>query len=246
MWSNFLVYVSEIFGHWLALVFGPVITLVLVFAEKWLKWDVRRKHYVIVFLIGIPFAMFFAWRDEHTSSEWRGKQITRLTAEVQDRDMQIRALNNELETKQRPIVVQAAPDQAVEALLARQDRELRALKNEIPSPRKRALRLSNDILAFLAARMKVEPNESPPVGMTKQQFLQAIKVSEQRYDLWARDTASQYQVQFGRRVETVIDDMQSAGIKTNRIQMCLYSNGNTFQIQDCGARIGALAEKLPK
>ncbi|MGH9688825.1 MAG: hypothetical protein ACRD5K_17220 [Candidatus Acidiferrales bacterium] len=245
MWTNALAFLSEIVAHWLALVTGPVVTLALIFIDKKLKREIKWKHFVALFLIGVPVAMFLAWQDEHTSAGWRGDQILRLTAQIQDRDSQIRLLKLELATKETPITVQAAPDPEVEEILRRQDEELRTLRSEIPSPRKRALQLSHDILGFLADRLKVEPNntafENAP---TRQEAVKALHDSEEQDDRWMRETESEYELHFGARVVSFMQDMQSSGLNVDGLQPCQFPMGNTFAIEECGARIGALAEKL--
>lgn len=245
MSNSLFVYASELLHHWLALFAGPVVTVVLLVLDKGLKREIKPKPFVALLLIGIPIAMFLAWRDEYTSAEWRGSDITRLTAQLQDEDARTHALSGQLAAKQQPIVVQAAPDPAVEELLERQDRELRALKSEMPSPRKRALQLSNDILKFMADRRKSEPNLTPPVGLTKAGYNQALNEINQKYTRWLHQTGAQYDVRFEARLQAVIDDMQAAGIKTDSLRICVFSNGNTLAMEACGARIGALAEKLP-
>lgn len=161
-------------------------------------------------------------------------------------EQEVNHLRDLLMAKDRPIVVQAAPDLEVQKLLKRQDEELIKLKDALPSPKRKALQLSNDILKFLADRMKIQPSSPDLIGATREQWQQKMNEHTQNYVKWMNETAAEYQVRFGVRVSSVMEDMQTAGLNTANVQMCIFSNGNTFMTQECGARIGALAEKLPR
>lgn len=246
MWGALLAYVAAVFRHSRAIFTSGGGALVFFFWEHYTGRRIRWKVIAAICSVGCIVAMFLAWNDEHASAEWRGRRIYALTAQVDDRNAQISHLQEQLEAKQQPIVVQAAPDPEVEKLLALQGKELATLKSETGSPRKRALQLSNDILKFIADRMKGEPDVGPPFGATKEQFLNAMNAEDREYTQWMHQTASEYALRFGVRVDAVIDDMRADGIKTKTIEGCDSSNGNTFMIQGCGASIGALAEKLPQ
>ncbi len=249
MRREFFEYLLSVVDH--AFFWFGGIALVIVEALKKVprtkEWAERlRWEFWAIAASCIFIATFQAWHDEFKQAETFSSSNSQLIGEnsilKQDKD----TLTAELVNKERPIIVQAAPDPEVQRLLKRQDEELAKLKSEMPSPKKKALQFSNDILKFLGDRMKVQPNLPALMGVTSEQWQQKMNEHTQNYMRWMNETAAEYQVRFGARVSSVLDDMQSAGLNTANIQMCVFSNGNTFGVQDCGARIGALAEKLPR
>jgi hypothetical protein len=245
MSSYFWVFVTEVFHHWIALVTGSAVSLGILTWEKRQKTEVKWKTITTIFLAGLALSLFFAWEDEYTSAEWREGEIYRLSGLLLGENSQIQSLQSQLVAKDRPINLQVQPDPEIHTLLARQDAELLKLKGELPSPKKKALQLSNDILRFLSDRMKTKPN--PPIfnGTANEQRVQMSNEFEQSFLKWMSETASEYQIRFGPGVSSIIDDAQSAGLSAENIKICIFSNGNTFEIQECGSRIGALADKLP-
>lgn len=246
----------EVFEYLLSVVdhaffwFGGI-ALVIVEALKKVprtkEWAERlRGEFWAIAALCIFIATFQAWHDEFKGVETLNSSNSQLTGENKILKQTNVELISKLMEKERPIIVQAAPDPEIQRLLRRQDEELAKLKSEMPSPKKKALQLSNDILKFLGDRMKVQPGTPELMGATKDQWEQKMNEYTRNYVTWMNETAAEYQIRFGARVSSVSDDMQSAGLNTANIQMCVFSNGNTFGIQECGARIGALAEKLPR
>jgi hypothetical protein len=142
--------------------------------------------------------------------------------------------------------VQAAPDPEVQKLLKRQDEELARLKSKMPSPKKRALQLSNDLLRFLDEQMKTQPQlPMPHAGMTMEELTKQRDGYSALYIQWMNQTSSEERNRFALRMAEVFQDMQDEKIDGNATSsMCQFFNGNTFGIQECATSIGVLAQKL--
>lgn len=256
MTSNALVFVHEILRHWLAIVTGSGVSLFMLVKEKWSGKPIRRKAISAIFLAGLLISIFLAWQDEHTSAEWRGGEIQRLTGLTQQQDNQIEGLSSLLAQKDRPIVLQQDPE--IKALLKGQQAEIGALRKEVPSPRKTALQLSNDILLFTEAARKNDPAEasfaSRPDWDTGKSQQENERIATQFYQqltraeiAWMQQTASAYDLKFGTRVADLAQQAKDAGISdaSSVEDMCVGATGNTYVMEKCGARIGALAHRLP-
>jgi hypothetical protein len=249
--QEILEYMLAVGDHWFFW-FGGIVLVIFELVKRIPNWkDKAEKWFPAKIFWGVAvlcmaIATFQAWHEEHTRAAQLSDDKIALSAKNDALNAENGRLTNQLIAKERPIVIQAVPDAEVQKLLKRQDEELAKLKNSVPSSRKKALQLSNDILNFLSDRMKTQPDTPELIGMTKEQWQQKMNEHGQNYDRWMRETAAEYQVRFGARVSSVSDDMQSAGLNTVNIQGCIFSNGNTFRIQQCGAQIGALAEKLPR
>jgi hypothetical protein len=81
---NFWIFVSEIFGHWLALVTGSVVSLFILVKEHRNDRSVRWRVIVGIFLVGLAVLVFFAWQDEYLSAGWRGGEILAVEQELRD------------------------------------------------------------------------------------------------------------------------------------------------------------------
>jgi hypothetical protein len=241
------VLVTQIFQHWVALVSGSAVSLFILIKEKATDKPVRWKTIVSIFVAGFFVSLFFAWQDEYTSAEWRGNEVIRLSALTGAEGEQIKLLQTQLSQKDRPVVLQYVTDPAIMRLLNRQEQELAELKTELPSPKKKALQVSNDLLRFLADREKAEPPFPLPTGAmtTPDDFRQQMTIHEQAYLKWMTETATESQTRFAVPLAEVLQDMKAENIDVGRANgLCTFFNGNTFGIQDCATTIGVLAQKL--
>lgn len=210
-----------------------------------LKWGFA----IAVFIV----AQGVAYRDLESEVDQAGSLNTELVqlngkckTAIDGLERENKTLRDLVMAKDRPIIVQAAPDLAAQKLLQRQDEELRKLKDSTPSLRRRALQLSNDMLNFSAEVIRDMP-QSP--------FLSRAKNNEDfkaQWDQFSIQTskfldgkAAEYQRQFSVRIVSLQEDLKTIGINGN-IDGCQYSNGNTFGMQRCGTAIGVLAEKIPR
>src|SRR5689334_14426796 len=185
---------------------------------------------------------FFAWQDEYTSAEWGGQEIIRLGIRSSDQAMQISQLEGQLAQKDRPILLTQAPDPEIRKLLQRQEVELAKIKTELPSPKKKALQLSKDMLSFASTVLKNQPNPPMPLrSQTQEQYTSQMNQFQQGYLQWMNGIAGEYGRQFAVRVASLEDDIKAAGLD-DTIAECQFSNGNTFGLQRCAALIGALAD----
>ncbi|HKV05107.1 MAG TPA: hypothetical protein VJO53_08380 [Candidatus Acidoferrales bacterium] len=247
MKDHVLVLATEVFHHWIAVVTGSAVSLYILISEKWRDKPVRWKTITGIFFAGLVFSIFFAWQDEYTSAEWREGEIQRLAGLTQAQDTQIKQQQKELQDKERPIILQAQTDPGIRALVERQDVELSKLKSEIPSPRKQALQLSNDILKFLAERERNEPQEQVTTTTTREEWNNQMQQFEQQYSTWMKETAAESQQRFAVPIAEVLEAARGAGVDASRIQgECEFFNGNKFGLQMCAVNIGTLANKLPQ
>jgi len=86
----------------------------------------------VFFAIGAFFLVLAfdqAWQDQYTSAEWRGGEISRLTASMQSKDAEIAQLRNEVMQKDRPVVLQYTSDPEIAKLMKRQEQEIANMKS---------------------------------------------------------------------------------------------------------------------
>jgi hypothetical protein len=250
--QEFLKYLVAVVDHWFFW-FGGIVLVVFEIAKRisWLRSRAERLLQPNIFW-GIAATCLFistfqAWIDEDKTLQQDTQTIANLRGILQGKDAFIAELQKSLSEKEKPIVVNYTPDREIGIILERQEKELAELKSEVPSPKKRALQLSNEILAFESERIRNEPVFPPFRANETQEQLEKERNEFTRVSVqWTLETAAQYQLRFAVSVATVIEDMKAASLDTHEIEMCVTSNGNTFGIQHCGARIGALAEKLPR
>jgi hypothetical protein len=77
-------FVLGILGHFITLLAGCAATVVWSFTEKRiLKRPISIKLEIGIFLGFLLFACFQTWRDQYTSSEWRGQKIAELEQELE-------------------------------------------------------------------------------------------------------------------------------------------------------------------
>jgi hypothetical protein len=242
MLSHVFSYIAAIFDHWLAS-WGAVGLLVVAMIEK-LHKPISKKWFIWAATSCALIAMFQAWNDEHTRADQLSSDKSALVGANNTLTKENGHLGDLLREKDKPIIVQAAPDPEVDKLLKRQDEELTNLKTQLPSPKKRALQVSTDILKFLGDRVKNQPTFFPTTGETGEDWRRQNDQFSQDYMKWMNETAAKYQVQFAIPIAEVLQDMKSEGIDISGVDICNVSNGNTFAIQKCGVGLGTLAEKL--
>lgn len=207
---------------------------------KELKWGFA----VVVFML----AQGLAYRDLQKENQ------RLLTVEENDRSTQAtleqenKNLTTRLMEKERPIVLQTTPDPEIQKLLRRQDADLAKLKNAMPSPKKRALQLSNDLLRFLDERMKAQPQfPMPHPGISSEDLMKQQGAYSALYVQWMNETASEERSRFAVQIGEVMQDFQDEKLDTGSLgSKCSFFNGNTFMIQDCATQIGVLAQKLSR
>lgn len=190
----------------------------------------------------MPIAIFFSWQDQYTSAEWRATELLKANAVLSEKDHEIGALQTALAQKDRPLVITTDPE--ITKMLNRQERELAQLKDSLPSPKKRALQLSNDIFKFYDNRMKNQPHFPEQTPVSEQERNQQLAQFSQASEQWMHETGTAYNREFSSRVAILLEQMREAGLKEPGIEMCTESMGNTYSVQHCAARIGALADKF--
>src|ERR1017187_8346972 len=241
------MFIVAVFHYWQSLLTGGAIAIVIMIYErknnKPLRWDVIAGVMVAALFI----SCFFAWKDQHGAADSESREISRLAGMQQADATQIGNLQTLLASKDRPVVLQATADPEMTAILKRQDEELTKLKASLPSPKKKALQLSHDILSFVAERSRMRP-PAPTVnyGANREEFKRQWDQYAQTLTAQANETAAQYQIRFGSQVSSVLNDLKAANINTAAIDGCITSSGGDFWMQICGSRIGALADKLPE
>lgn len=249
MKQGFLEYLVSVADHtffW----FGGI-ALVIIEALKKVprtkEWAERlRWEFWAIAAICIFIATFQAWHEEFRQVEILNSTNAQLAGENKNLKQNNDTLTNRIAEKDRPIIVQAAPDPEVQSLLIRQDKELANLKNSLPSPKKRALQVSTDLLKFLAEREKVQPSfPMPHANMTTEEFTQQRDAFTQAYVRWMNETATECQTRFAIPLAQVLEDMKAENINVDNLaSMCAFFNGNTFMIQSCATGVGVLAQKL--
>lgn len=177
--------------------------------EAWKEKKTPKRLFFGAAIACLVVAMFQAWRDEYASAEWRGGEIKKLTGLLEGRDGELSNLRNQLAQKDRPLVLHYSPDPEITKLILHQDQELSKLKGEVPSPKKKALQLSNDLLKFLSDRMKAQPEpQRLHSGMTKEEVLKRQDDFQASFVQWMNDTGSEERNKFALRVAVVLQDMQ--------------------------------------
>ena len=243
MVNSVLGYISAIFDHWL-FSWGAVGLLVVAMIEK-LHKPISKKWFVAAAGVCLLIAMFQAWKDENERAEKSSDSNKTLSAQNDALQQRNSDLTNQLVAKERPIVLQPTPDKEIEKLLRRQDEELARLKTQLPSPKKKALQLSNDMIKFSQNVTRNYP--SPPIiqgAKTREEFQAQMDQYDKSYVQWMQNVAADYDGQFAVRIASLEDDIKTSGL-IDTIEMCQHSNGNTFMLERCAALIGVLAEKLP-
>jgi len=249
--NNLWICLRGISEHWIGIASGSTVSLGILIYEKWNEKPVRWRIIVGIFFLGLLASLFFAWQDQYTSAEWRGGEIKRLSGEVSAKNEEIKRLNGTISQKDRPIILQTSVDPQLKKLLVQQEVALEKLKNQIPSPKKRALQLSSDILKFLGEREKIQPvfPEPPAVspGMSMDTYRQLSQQKNAEYDRtcdsWMNTIRADYKSQFSVRIIQTLEDFKNVGLEDPSQGLCWWG-GNLFAIQACGAKIGLYAEKL--
>jgi septal ring factor EnvC (AmiA/AmiB activator) len=240
------IFVLAVWHHWEPLVLGGVVGVVIFLYEHRKKEPIPWRLIGYIIAAALLVSCFSAWKDQYTSAEWRGAEIGRLTTLLQAKNDQIGQLQDELRQKDRPIVLQTTTDPEIIRLLNQQERELARLKTELPSPKKRALQASNDLLRFLTERERAEPTfPIPDRNMTPDEFSKQQQAFEQAYEQWMNETRAESQTRFAVPLAQVLQDMRAENIDVGRAAaFCSFFNGNLFGIQGCATDIGVLAQKL--
>jgi hypothetical protein len=243
--ANLWIFFLSVWRHWEPLVLGGGVGVFIFVYEHRKKEPIPWRLIGYIMAGALLVSCFSAWQDQYTSAEWRGIEISRLNGLMQGKEEQIKNLQNALMLKDRPVILQYATDPEIAKMLERQNKELAKLKDSLPSPKKKALQLSNDMIKFMATTNKNSP--SPPIPhnpMTRDQWDAAERQYEQQFEQWARSAIADYQMQFALRIATVSEDFRNAGI--GDIYTCQNSPVNTLSMERCATIIGALAEKLPR
>lgn len=78
-----MLFVSGFLGHLVTLLAGCAVTVIMAVIEKRiLKRAISLKLEIGVLMCFVLFACFQTWRDQYTSSEWRGQRILALEQEL--------------------------------------------------------------------------------------------------------------------------------------------------------------------
>ncbi len=252
MLQGILKYAGSVADHWFFW-FGGIVLVVFEIVKRIPTWKEKAEKLPTRIFWGIAgvcliVAMFQAWREENERADNLSDTNKTLNAQKDALEQKNNDLTNQLIAKERPIILQPTPDKEIERLLRRQDEELARLKTELPSPKKKALQLSNDMLNFSANVIRNQPG--PPMiswspTKSNEEYQAQMNQYTQGYVQWMNGTAADYQKRFAVRVVSLEDDLKSAGL-ADSIVGCETSNGNTYGVQRCAALIGALADKLPQ
>jgi hypothetical protein len=246
-WSELLLFVKVYLSNWQSYATGGVVTGLISVGERLFGKPLPKKAYFLIFVVSFSLAAFFlAWRDEFRRADGLASSNSQLSAENGLLKQTNGTLTSKLMEKERPIILQATPDPQIEKLLRRQDEELAKLKNSLPSPKKRALQVSTDLLKFLTEREKAQPSfPMPRDNTTREEFTKQQDGFEQAYLQWMNGTATESQARFAIPLAQVLEDMKAENIDTGNVSgFCTFFNGNTFGIQNCATGIGVLAQKL--
>jgi hypothetical protein len=84
MTSHAWTFALGVFQHWIALVTGSIVSLLILIYEKSKDRPVKWKKILFVFFLGLLVSLFFAWQDEYTSAIWRGQDISNLEKQLED------------------------------------------------------------------------------------------------------------------------------------------------------------------
>lgn len=160
-----------------------------------------------------------------------------------------RALNR-AQQQQRPTFQR---DPEIEKILRHQEEEISQLKSENPSPKKKALELSNDIIKFVADETRSEPIIPIRRAATGEEFAKQQEEDTAAYQKWGNEINVQFQYLFARRIAYLEDDVRAlnlpgpkpGGLPDEAFVHCENMNGSLRAIERCGIALGALASKLP-
>lgn len=244
MHQEIFEYALAVADHWFFW-FGGIVLVVFELVKRIPRWKDRaeKSFSPAVFwggaVVCMLIATFQAWRDEHI----RVGQLSREKITLAARND---SLNEELIAKERPIVLQPAPNKEIEKLLKRQDEELAKLRTNLPSPKKKALLLSNDILKFLGDRMKEQPVSTIMRWGPKVDLQTRMNQDFQENLVWTRETRAQFGTKFAVRIADVIQDMKMAKLDIRPITGTCDAGNNTYMLQQCGAELGVMAQQLPE
>jgi hypothetical protein len=78
MRHDLFVFLLALFDHWIAIVSGGVLSVVVIFVEKKFHRTISWKHVAWVMVTAFVVSCFLTWRDEYTTAERRGNEIGRL------------------------------------------------------------------------------------------------------------------------------------------------------------------------
>jgi hypothetical protein len=126
-----------------------------------------------------------------------------------------------------------------------QNQELLKLKNSLPSPKKNALQLSNDIINFISDKRKIPPEMPSFLGVSGVERIEQSKQVEKAYPIWLEESQRQYFSLFSLRLHAVAEDFKNAKINDGVDQNCIGPAESIFTMQDCAIDVGSLADKLP-
>ena len=233
-----------IWAHWAPILTGGVFSVIM------LIWNqpLERKYILWVMAGAILVSSFLAWRDQFASAEWRGAEIGRMSAVIDSQEKQLKSAGGQNETlqadlanKDRPINVIVPTNSDIKEILHRQDRELAEMKSQMPTAKKKALQLSNDLLRFLNEREKTRPPY--PDTNNNSSWDKWSSLAGQ----WVYETSSQERIRFAVTIAEVIQDMEdkNTGVPQALRDYCLQFDGIPFHIQRCATDIGLFAQKLP-
>lgn len=82
MASDIWIFLSQLWRHSVAVLFGGLISLLFLLRENYYKKPLKWRQVVIIMITALLISCFFAWREEHASAEWRGNEISKLTGQL--------------------------------------------------------------------------------------------------------------------------------------------------------------------
>jgi hypothetical protein len=236
MRHDVFVFVGGLWAHWASIVFGSVLSLIVIVVEKWALKEVKWKHVSWVMLAAIVVSCFLTWRDEYTSAEWRGGEIIRINAQLDDKNKEVEQLKS-----RPPIVVQSKTDPELIRAMGLIEKHLSQVEDQpVLSLKKRALRLSSDILKFYDERKKGEPKM--PFQFKDRQEQENWFNSTVYYSTQTQDN---YLSIYGGRVREVLDDLKEKGLTDPTLDAMTQFKVGAALPDEVAVRIAALAQKLP-
>jgi septal ring factor EnvC (AmiA/AmiB activator) len=247
MVHQFMSFLWMVFSKWQGYVTGGGITALLVVGERLAGKTLPKKVFVAIFVLSfLLVSMFVAWREEYTSAEWRGGEVSRLSAVSQAQQNQVQQLQSELAQKERPIILQQQPNPEISKLISLQEQEISKMQDKLPSPKKRAYQVSNEILKFLEERTKAQPKPTRSEVTTQRDWNKQVNQIESAYETWANETSSQFRLRFTIPIAGVLEDVRQTGREPGGLNaLCNAMNGNLFAIRECASGIGNIAPSLP-
>jgi hypothetical protein len=211
--------------------------------SKELKWGFA----VVVFLI----AQGVAYRDLEGDLEQansRNGQLLQLNVAQKGKQEGLEhenlTLRDELMAKDRPVILQYTTDPQIAKMLNQQTQELLKLKNSLPSPKKKALQLSNDMIKFSQDITRNLPTLPAIRTASREEYIAQMDQFSRGYAQFLNNKAADYNGQFSVRLASLEEDIKAAGLPDS-LGMCQHSNGNTFMMENCATLVGVLADKLP-